>query len=53
VLSEIFAPGSDPAERSVTTTHYGEGTHATDDGGEDEEDFSDVEDRLKGLGYME
>jgi predicted AlkP superfamily phosphohydrolase/phosphomutase len=53
VLSEIFAPGSDPAERSVTTTHYGEGTHATDDGGKDEEDFSDVEDRLKGLGYME
>jgi hypothetical protein len=53
VLTEVFAPGSDPAERPVETADYGERRRATDDGEADEEDFSDVEDRLKGLGYME
>jgi predicted AlkP superfamily phosphohydrolase/phosphomutase len=51
VLSEIFASGSDPAEAAVRTATVGGrdgGTAAADD-----EDFSDVEDRLKGLGYME
>ncbi len=50
VMDEIFAPGSAPAETPITTAQYAES---------DREDtavsgnFSDVEDRLRGLGYME
>jgi predicted AlkP superfamily phosphohydrolase/phosphomutase len=49
VLSEIFAPNSRPAETAVARTDYGD-RDADDD---DEDDFSGVEERLKGLGYME
>lgn len=51
VLEEIFAAGSDSAERFVTTRAYG-GTTATPDANVDE-NFDDVEDRLRGLGYLD
>ena len=57
VLSELFAPGSEPASASVATASYA--ATVADDGtadGADEsvaEDMAAVEERLKGLGYME
>ena len=53
VLSEIFRPDSPPGEAAVEYLDYGgqERTDGRENEGED--DFSDVEDRLKGLGYME
>ncbi len=49
VLDGIFAPESDPATRAVRTRDYGVG-----EAGDDvEDDFDDVEERLRGLGYME
>ncbi|MFC5368776.1 alkaline phosphatase family protein [Salinirubrum litoreum] len=50
VLSEIFTPGSSPAETPVASANYGD---RVSDGDDEEDDFSGVEDRLKGLGYME
>lgn len=49
VLEEILAAGSPAARRSVRTADYdaGEPRERVDD------DFDDVEDRLRGLGYME
>lgn len=49
VLSEIFAPESAPARLSPTTAEYASGTET----GSTDRDFSEVEDRLRGLGYME
>ncbi|WP_435076888.1 alkaline phosphatase family protein [Halococcus sp. AFM35] len=49
-LDELFAPDSPPAERPVTSADYARS------GGESsaaEGDFSDVEERLRGLGYVE
>jgi len=50
VLSELFEPGSDPAERDPESTVY-----ERHDAGEatEEEDFDDVKERLSGLGYIE
>lgn len=51
VLDEIFDPAADPARRPVTTRLYAgvdEGTGTSVD-----EDYDDVEDRLRGLGYLE
>jgi predicted AlkP superfamily phosphohydrolase/phosphomutase len=50
VLDELFAPDSETAKRSVATTDY-----ARSAGGSSaaEDDFSDVEERLRGLGYVE
>lgn len=52
VLSEIFEPDSTPATAEIQRFDYesGERAVATDDA---DDDFSDVEDRLRGLGYME
>jgi predicted AlkP superfamily phosphohydrolase/phosphomutase len=49
VLAEIFTSGSEPDRREPTTAEYA--TTAGDDAVD--RDFSDVEDRLRGLGYME
>lgn len=49
VLSEVFRPNSPPAERSIETTRYGKRT----DRSRVDADFSDVEGRLRGLGYIE
>ncbi|WP_255198811.1 alkaline phosphatase family protein [Halorarius litoreus] len=51
VLTEILHPDSDAARATVTTAQYAE----AEDGlaAPDEEDYSDVEERLRGLGYME
>jgi len=51
VLTEVFDPDSPAARRSITTQAYaaGETARATDD----DEDYSGVEDRLRGLGYLE
>ena len=51
VLTEILHPDSDAARTTVTTAHYAE----AEDGRAtaEEEDYSDVEERLRGLGYME
>ncbi|WP_340097694.1 alkaline phosphatase family protein [Salinibaculum salinum] len=51
VLDEIFASRSAPAQRAVETAVHGDGEPTTT--GTDEDDFGDVEDRLRGLGYME
>jgi hypothetical protein len=52
VLTEIFRPGSPPAETEVRTTATAE--RSADESADDEDDdFSGVEERLKGLGYME
>ncbi|WP_266077819.1 alkaline phosphatase family protein [Haladaptatus caseinilyticus] len=49
VLKEIFHSGSKPGHRAVSQREYGEsGTPAAV-----EANFDDVEDRLRGLGYME
>lgn len=51
VLTDVFAPGSTPATTAVRT-----GTGSAVGGGGDDaaaEDFDGVEERLKGLGYME
>jgi predicted AlkP superfamily phosphohydrolase/phosphomutase len=56
VLDELFAPDSPPAERAVATTDYtrSDDEPCVDDGSTDDEgDFSDVEERLRGLGYVE
>ncbi|HET7322963.1 MAG TPA: alkaline phosphatase family protein [Halococcus sp.] len=50
VLSEIFAPDSATAERSIATTDYARSANGAST---ENEDFSDVEDRLRGLGYVE
>ena len=56
VLTEIFEPGSVPARREPRTRRRGkEQTESRDDNtGDDgpEDDFEDVEDRLRGLGYL-
>ncbi len=49
VLDEIFAPDSDPASASIRTEQYAAGRETT----EVDEDLDEVEDRLRGLGYME
>ncbi|AGN00963.1 hypothetical protein L593_05070 [Salinarchaeum sp. Harcht-Bsk1] len=49
VLTELFEPGSEPATAPVETAAYAaDGTEASV-----AEDMGAVEDRLKGLGYME
>jgi len=48
VLSEIFATGSKPAQESVETKCYSGGDSAVDI----DDNFDDVEDRLKELGYL-
>jgi predicted AlkP superfamily phosphohydrolase/phosphomutase len=67
VLSEIFADGSPTAERPIATREYvaeartgdpADGSGSGPDRGEAdeavaEEDFEDVENRLRGLGYLE
>jgi predicted AlkP superfamily phosphohydrolase/phosphomutase len=67
VLSEIFAEGSPTADRSIATREYaaergpenpaGESDSGPGRGGAeavaDEEEFEDVEERLRGLGYLE
>lgn len=55
VLTELLNPDSEPARRDVKTRAYatgkeGGGTSAAD---EPEADYGDVEDRLRGLGYLE
>ncbi len=51
VLDEIFDSHSAAAQRSIeTATHSDKNTTATS---ESTDDFDDVEDRLRGLGYME
>ena len=53
VLTEVFDPDSEPARRSVTRRAYA-GTEAARTGEDDsDEDYSGVEDRLRGLGYLE
>lgn len=49
VLDEIFAPGSELAEREPLTAEYG----TTGDDDATDRDFGEVEDRLRGLGYLE
>ena len=51
VLDEIFDPDSPTATRAVRTTDYARSGGALAE--TDEEDFSDVEERLRGLGYVE
>jgi predicted AlkP superfamily phosphohydrolase/phosphomutase len=51
VLDELFAPDSPPAERTVETVDYAHSGSESNAAGE--EDFSDVEERLRGLGYVE
>jgi predicted AlkP superfamily phosphohydrolase/phosphomutase len=67
VLSEVFADGSPTAERPIATREYAaeartgdpaDGSGSGPDRGEAdeavaEEDFEDVENRLRGLGYLE
>jgi predicted AlkP superfamily phosphohydrolase/phosphomutase len=49
VLTDVFLEGSEPASREVRTAPYRDvGSSSAS-----EDDFSGVEDRLKGLGYME
>jgi predicted AlkP superfamily phosphohydrolase/phosphomutase len=49
VLEELFSPRSSPATRRVETRQY-----VQDDGSvEVEDDLDDVEDRLRGLGYID
>ena len=51
VLTELFAPDSEPAGRPIETRVYANERSAPSE--TDESDFEDVEDRLRGLGYME
>lgn len=53
VLTEIFRPGSEPAEATVRTTATDDRSAEDREGDDAEDDFSGVEERLKGLGYME
>ena len=68
VLSEIFADGSPTAERPIETREYAAearagdpadgsgsdpGRDGTDETVADEEEFEEVENRLRGLGYLE
>jgi predicted AlkP superfamily phosphohydrolase/phosphomutase len=53
VLTEIFRPDSPPGRTDVERFDYETGRVTAEDEEEGEDDFSDVEDRLKGLGYME
>jgi predicted AlkP superfamily phosphohydrolase/phosphomutase len=57
VLEEILAAGSPAAERPVRTADYDAGEPREGVDGESQEevdgDFDEVEDRLRGLGYME
>lgn len=50
VLDEVFSPESATATRAVSSTEYRSAGAQTTDA---EADFSDVEDRLRGLGYVE
>jgi predicted AlkP superfamily phosphohydrolase/phosphomutase len=52
VLSELFAPGSPPATRAVESTAYHR-DRTTDDDEDADLDRDDVEERLRGLGYIE
>jgi predicted AlkP superfamily phosphohydrolase/phosphomutase len=52
VLTEIFAPDSAPATADVERIDY-EREVRPDAEADEVDDFSDVEDRLRGLGYME
>ncbi|MFB6164756.1 MAG: alkaline phosphatase family protein [Haloarculaceae archaeon] len=49
---EVFAPDSPPAAAEVTTSAY-DGAAAEGDAEAETGDYSEVEDRLRGLGYME
>ncbi|MFC6992322.1 alkaline phosphatase family protein [Haladaptatus sp. GCM10025707] len=49
VLTEIFAPDSETARREIKSRAY----RRTQSAGIVEEDYSAVEDRLRGLGYLE
>ena len=53
VLGEIFAEDSVPAERPVERREYASKATRAEDVEEDEGDFEGVEERLKGLGYLE
>jgi predicted AlkP superfamily phosphohydrolase/phosphomutase len=53
VLTEIFDPDSPPANTDVERFDYESGDRAAATDGETDDDLSDVEDRLRGLGYME
>lgn len=55
VLDEVFAPDSAPGRSTVERYTYDAGDAPTPDrdGDGTDEDMDDVEDRLKGLGYME
>lgn len=53
VLEEIFSADSPTAQRPISTTDYARSERASTAERDEEEDFSDVEDRLRGLGYME
>lgn len=54
VLDELFAPDSSAAERSIETVDItGSDSESRSDDRTDGEDFSDVEERLRGLGYVE
>jgi len=52
VLKEIFTSGSRPNKKAVATQSYGEAASGATDQNADE-DFDGVEDRLRGLGYLE
>lgn len=51
VMKEIFANNSAPDDSSVTVQSYGTASQETNE--EVDDDFDDVEDRLRGLGYLE
>ncbi|MFC6724945.1 phosphodiesterase, partial [Halobium palmae] len=64
VLTDLFADGSESRTRAVTRASYaGGGATVSDsaddadtaaaDGDDDDEEFEGVEERLRGLGYME
>ncbi len=55
VLTELFAPGTVPAETAVRTAADAEAGNApaTADGADSADDMGSVEERLRGLGYME
>ena len=51
VLTELFAPDSEPTNRSIITRAYAAGNATAQ--ADDDADYSGVEDRLRGLGYLE
>jgi predicted AlkP superfamily phosphohydrolase/phosphomutase len=53
VLEEAFAPGSAPANRPVETTDAAVEYESADSDDGSEEEMDDVEDRLRGLGYIQ